>query len=245
MKRILVVGGANGIGLSIATELAKRETTEKVYIVDKAPLADENRLSKMESYEFDLTSADYSIFDKLQDVDGVMITAGFGRLALFKDVPESMISTYFNVNTIAVIRVIKHYYDKLLNDADFHCGVMVSIAGFMSSPFFSLYGATKAALKIFIESVNVELDRAGSKNRILNVSPGSIKGTSFNGQKTDLSQTFSLAKEIIKHLEVKDDLFIPKYEEVFHEVLERYHDDFRKEGNHSYNYKLQRLERHV
>ena len=79
MKRILVVGGANGIGLSIATELAKRETTEKVYIVDKAPLADENRLSKMESYEFDLTSADYSIFDKLQDVDGVMITAGFGR----------------------------------------------------------------------------------------------------------------------------------------------------------------------
>ena len=245
MKRILVVGGANGIGLSIATELAKRETTEKVYIVDKAPLADENRLSKMESYEFDLTSADYSIFDKLQDVDGVMITAGFGRLALFKDVPESMISTYFNVNTIAVIRVIKHYYDKLLNDADFHCGVMVSIAGFMSSPFFSLYGATKAALKIFIESVNVELDRAGSKNRILNVSPGSIKGTSFNGQKTDLSQTFSLAKEIIKHLEVKDDLFIPKYEEVFHEVLERYHDDFRKEGNHSYNYTLQRLERHV
>lgn len=245
MKRILVVGGANGIGLSIATELAKRETTEKVYIVDKAPLADENRLSKMESYEFDLTSADYSIFDKLQDVDGVMITAGFGRLALFNDVPESMISTYFNVNTIAVIRVIKHYYDKLLNDADFHCGVMVSIAGFMSSPFFSLYGATKAALKIFIESVNVELDRAGSKNRILNVSPGSIKGTSFNGQKTDLSQTFSLAKEIIKHLEVKDDLFIPKYEEVFHEVLERYHDDFRKEGNHSYNYKLQRLERHV
>lgn len=245
MKRILVVGGANGIGLSIATELAKRETTEKVYIVDKAPLADENRLSKMESYEFDLTSADYSIFDKLQDVDGVMITAGFGRLALFNDVPESMISTYFNVNTIAVIRVIKHYYDKLLNDADFHCGVMVSIAGFMSSPFFSLYGATKAALKIFIESVNVELDRAGSKNRILNVSPGSIKGTSFNGQKTDLSQTSSLAKEIIKHLEVKDDLFIPKYEEVFHEVLERYHDDFRKEGNHSYNYKLQRLERHV
>ena len=98
---------------------------------------------------------------------------------------------------------------------------------------------------LFIESVNVELDRAGSKNRILNVSPGSIKGTSFNGQKTDLSQTFSLTKEIIKHLEVKDDLFIPKYEEVFHEVLERYHDDFRKEGNHSYNYKLQRLERHV
>ena len=35
MRRVLVVGGANGIGLSIATELAKRDSVEKVYIVDK------------------------------------------------------------------------------------------------------------------------------------------------------------------------------------------------------------------
>lgn len=241
MKRILVVGGANGIGLAIATELAKRDETQKVYIVDKSPLSDENRLVKMESHQCDLTGNDFSIFDKIQDVDGLMITAGFGRLALFKDVPESMIATYFNVNTIGVIRVIKHYYEKLLSKGDFHCGVMVSIAGFMSSPFFSLYGATKAALKIFIESVNVELQKSGSKNRILNVSPGSIKGTSFTGGKTDLSMTSSLANEIITRLENKDDLFIPQYDEVYHEVLERYHSDFRKEGEHSYEYKLQRL----
>ena len=107
----------------------------------------------------------------------------------------------------------------------------------MSSPFFSLYGATKAALKIFIESVNVELEKAGTTNRILNVSPGSIKGTSFNQGKTDLSMTSMLAQEIVMHLENKEDLFIPKYDEVFKEVLERYHADFRKEGLHSYEYK--------
>ena len=32
MKRILVVGGANGIGLSIATELAKKEFREPVLL---------------------------------------------------------------------------------------------------------------------------------------------------------------------------------------------------------------------
>ena len=114
---------------------------------------------------------------------------------------------------------------------------MVSFAGFMSSPFFSVYGATKAALKIFIESVNVELFKSGSENRILNVSPGSIKGTSFNQGKTDLNQTFLLANEIIKQLEVKSDLFIPQYEEIFKHVLERYYTDFRVEGIHSYEYK--------
>ena len=238
MKRILIVGGANGIGLSIAKQLTARDGVEKIYIVDKAPLSPSYQEDKIESYQFDLTSADYSFFDSFEDIDGLMITAGFGRLALFNDIPEEMIATYFNVNTIAAIRVIKHFYDRLLSQDDFYCGVMVSIAGFMSSPFFSVYGATKAALKNFIESVNVELEKAGTTNRILNVSPGSIKGTSFNQGKTDLSLTMPLAEEIILHLENKDDLFIPQYEEVFKNVLARYQTDFRAEGRHSYEYKL-------
>lgn len=238
MKRVLIVGGANGIGLSIAKVLTARSEIEKVYIVDKVPLAEEYQEEKIKIFQFDLTSEDYSLFDQFADIDGLMITAGFGKLALFEDIDERMIPLYFNVNTIAVIRVIKHFYDRLLSDDDFCCGVMVSIAGFMSSPFFSLYGASKAALKIFIESVNVELEKAGSHNRVLNVSPGSIKGTSFNQGKTDLSLTEPLAKEIIEHMENKDDLFIPHFEEVFRNVLERYHEDFRKEGLHSYDYKL-------
>ena len=238
MKRALVVGGANGIGLSIATELAAREGIEKVYIVDKAVISEEFMNPKFEGYQFDLTQEDYSIFDKFQDIDTLMITAGFGKLSLFKDVPESYITNSFAVNSIAPIRIIHHFMDKLSGGDDFHCGVMVSIAGFMSSPFFAVYGATKAALKIFIESVNVELEKNGSKNRILNVSPGSIKGTSFNNGKTDLSLTEDLANEIIKHLEAKDDLFIPQYEEIFKHVLARYQADFREEGRHSYEYKL-------
>lgn len=201
-------------------------------------MSDNYKEDKIESFQFDLTSDDYSIFNKFTDIDSLVITAGFGKLALFEDIPDEMISTYFNVNTIAIIRLIKHFYNRLLSKENFYCGVMVSIAGFMSSPFFSLYGATKAALKIFIESVNVELEKSGTTNRILNVSPGSIKGTSFNQGTTDLSLTAPLANEIVYHLRNKDDLFIPQYEEVFKAVLERYHNDFRKEGSHSYDYKI-------
>ena len=238
ITRILVAGGANGMGLGIATELAKRDSVEKVYIVDKAPLSEECTHLKFESFQFDLTNEDYSFFDRFADINALMITAGFGKLALFKDVPESYISNSFNVNTIPVLRLVHKFYGKLEAKEDFYCGVMVSIAGFMSSPFFAVYGATKAALKIFIESVNVELKKAGSNNRILNVSPGSLKGTSFTSGKTDLSVTAPMANAIIEHLEVKDDLFIPQYEEVFKNVLERYHADFRAEGEHSYDYKI-------
>ena len=241
MRKALVVGGANGIGLSIATELANRDDVDKVYIVDKASLSDEYANEKFEVYQFDLTQEDYSIFDRFQDVDTFMVTAGFGRLALFKDVDESMIPQSFNVNTIPVMRIIKRFYHKLESQQDFYCGVMVSIAGFMSSPFFSIYAATKAALKVFIESVNVELLKSGSSNQILNVSPGSLKGTSFTNGKTDLSVTAPMAQAIIAELKKKNDLFIPQYEEVFKTVLQRYQDDFRKEGAHSYDYKLERI----
>ena len=238
IKRILVVGGANGIGLSIATELAKRDTVEKVYIVDKALLAEEYNNPRFEAFQFDLTNEDYSFFDRFTDINAMMITAGFGKLALFKDVPESYITSSFNVNTIPVLRLVHKFYEKLEAQENFYCGVMVSIAGFMSSPFFAIYGATKAALKIFIESINVELEKNGSTNRVLNVSPGSIKGTSFNQGPTDLSITRGLANDIICHLENRDDLFIPRYDDVFKDVLARYHKDFREEGRHSYDYKL-------
>lgn len=37
---------------------------------------------------------------------------------------------------------------------------------------------------------------------------------------------------------VINDLFIPQYDEIFHEVLERFHADYRAESRHSYDYKL-------
>ena len=239
MTHALVVGGANGIGLTIALELTSFEEVEKVYVVDKVIMSDEYQNPKIESFQFDLTSEDYSFFDRFSDVDALMITAGFGKLALFRDVDEAYIINTFIVNTISVIRLIKHFYDRIDSPKDFHCGVMVSIAGWLSSPFFSVYAASKAALKIFIESVNVELLKSGVTNQIMNVSPGFIKGTSFYNGKTDVKALMPLARSIITGLEEKRDLFIPQYEEVFKNVLERYHEDFRKEGLHSYDYKVQ------
>ena len=238
MRKMLIVGGANGIGLSIATEMAKMETCEKIYIVDKVKIDKKNEHIKIESFEYDLTNEDYTFFDRFTDIDSLMITAGFGKLSLFKNLDEQYIIDSFRVNTISIIRLIKRFYNKIDSSQDFYCGVMVSIAGFMSSPFFSVYGSTKAALKIFIESVNVELEKSGTSNRILNVSPGSIKGTSFDKGETMLDITRPLALEIICKLNQKCDLFIPEYDEIFKNVLNRYHEDFRTEGLHSYDYKL-------
>lgn len=234
MKKALVIGGSNGIGLSIVKNL---EMYDQVYIVDK--VAPEIDLGNKVSYEFfDLRNQDFTIFNKYEDVNCLIITSGFGRLALFEDLEDNMITDLFSVNAIAVIRLIKYFYKKINSKEDFYCAVMGSISGFLSSPFFSVYGATKAAVCKFIESVNVELEKGGSVNRILNVSPGSIKGTQFYNEKNNIELTTPLARAIIENTHAKNDLFIPQYDEIFKDVLERYHQDFRSFGSNSYDYKV-------
>lgn len=239
MREALVVGGANGIGLTIATLLAEDERFGRIHIVDRMEVAEEHGNPKFATTLFDLRAEDYSIFDTFNNIDTLIITAGFGRLAHFGDIEEQHVVDSFEVNSIAPIRIIHHFYPRLAAKEDFYCGVMGSIAGFLSSPLFAVYGATKAAIRVFIESVNVELEMTGSLNRILNISPGSIKGTAFYSGANDLNLTRQLGNEILEHLWAKDDLFIPQYDEVYRQVLERYHEDFRAEGRHSYQYKMQ------
>lgn len=239
MSRALVVGGANGIGLAVATLLAERDACDKVYIVDRVAVQEEYANPKFCFREFDLRGEDFALFDDFKDIDTLVITAGFGRLAHFADVDEEHVVASMTVNATAVMRIIHHFYGRIADKKPFRTAIMGSIAGFMSSPLFAVYGASKAALKIFIESLNVELEMCGTTNRILHVAPGAIKGTSFYRGVTDLTVTRSLAEEIIEHMERGDDLFIPRYDEVYREVLERYHNDFRAEGRHSYEYKMQ------
>lgn len=238
----LVVGGSSGIGLSIVLSLVKHDEVECIYVIDKNQFPTIYSSSKIKFYQFDLSSFnDFTIFEKLEGVKWLYITAGFGHLKTFDELSTEYIESSFAVNTLAPIKIIKYYYDKILGSNDFYCAVMVSIAARLSSPLFSIYSATKAALSKFIEAVNVEIEMKGSNNRILEVSPGSLKGTSFSGGVTDPKLTSDLAEEIIMRSQNRETLFIPQYKEVFKKVIERYHSDPHRFGVESYQYKMERF----
>lgn len=239
IKKALVVGGSNGIGLAIALELLRQGA--KVTVVDRvAPDAAACAMADSLSFrQENLLNDDVSFLEEYKDIDMLMITAGFGRVAKFETIVPAEIGNSFQVNTVSLFKIIRFYYDRMLGDDDFYCGVMGSIAGLVSSPLFALYGATKAAVCNGVESLNVELEKAGSKNRILNVSPGSIKGTRFNGGSNDLNETELLAREIVGRIIRRETLFIPKYEETFKGVIDSYREDPHAYGLHSYEYKCQ------
>lgn len=235
MKEALVIGGSNGIGLAITLELQK-----KGYFVNIIDKAQNDMLVEYDNIRFcqaNLLNPDFSFLEQYKDIDTLVITAGFGRITPFEELLDQEILNGFQVNSIAAIRIMHYFFPKMKQKAPFHCAVMGSIAGLISSPLFATYGATKAALCNAIESLNIELEMAGTENRILNVSPGSIKGTKFNGGDNDLHKTEELAQAIVGKMEERQTLYIPEYEEVYKGVLERYHNDPHQFGLDSYQYK--------
>lgn len=239
MKKAIVIGGSNGIGLAISQQLIKQNYY--VIIVDRE--SPKEGLFKKDTYSYiasNLLDFDSSLFQELakdSDVNLLMITAGIGRVCSFENLHLGEIRNLLTINLSSIIQILSIFYPHIKNKTPFYCGVMGSIAGLISSPLFSVYAASKAGLCRFIESVNIELESFGTSNRILNVSPGSLKGTRFNGGENDLTQNQDLANTIIDLMLKSKELFIPQYEQIYKSVLEKYHTDAHSYGLHSYKYK--------
>ena len=240
--KALIIGGSSGIGLSLALNLIARDDYNCIYVADKKTFPEQFDNDKVKFIWCDLTTGDYSFLSDAKDIQALYITAGFGHVKYFQELSEVYIQNSFCVNAIAPIQIIGHYYSSILSQTNFTCAIMVSIAGRLSSPLFSVYSATKAALSKFIEAVNIELEVQGSHNRILEVSPGSIPGTGFTGGISQPELTAHLADEIIRRAEKHEELFIPDYNEVYKSVIKRYEADPHQFGVDSYWYKKKRMD---
>lgn len=239
MKKAIVIGGSNGIGLAITRKLIDRGFY--VNILDRE--GPKEGILPQESYKYshcdlsDLNEEQLNAVASDPELSLLMITAGFGRVADFEYFHTAEIKNMMTVNATVTLQLLRIFYERIRGAMPFYCGVMGSIAGLMSSPSAAVYAASKAAVCRFIESVNIELEVSGTENRILNVSPASFKGSRFYGGENRLELMDGLAEEIIEHLLHRDTLLIPQYEETFKAVLERYHADPHEYGLHSYEYK--------
>lgn len=239
LKKAIVVGGSNGVGLAVTVNLIKRgyfvEILDVLKPEDTSLVEDAYHYTKINMLDLDCALIEEYAQDK--EINLLMITAGIGRVADFEYFHIGEIEKTFKINTVSTIKIIRLFYERIMSAEPFYCGVMGSISGLLSSPMMALYAASKASICRFIESVNIELEIKGFSNRILSVSPGSIKGTRFYGEKNDLTLIDDIASNIVCNLLESKEIYIPDYEEVFKGVLERYHNNPHEYGMQSYLFK--------
>ena len=237
MKKAIVIGGTSGVGLSLTENLLNRGYERIVVVGKKMP--DKTTKFCDERIEYIITNLlneDLSFLDEVtEDFDTLVICCGFGRVSLFENLLEAEIQNLIKINFSIVSKILFRLYKRIKNRKDFYTLVMGSICGHIASPLFSIYGASKTALCSLIENLNIELRADGYSNRILDVSPGSLRGTNFSGGDTDLNTLSPLTNEMLDNMFSKKELFIPSYNEVYKNVMKRYETNHIEFGLESYS----------
>ena len=126
MKDAIVIGGSNGIGLAIAMRLA-REASARVTIIDKS----EPQVELPDNVNFlrhNLLDDDLSFLSGVGDINTLVFTAGFGRVAPFETIHDSEIINQFQVNAVSVVRMLRYFFPLMKREEPFYCAVMGSIA---------------------------------------------------------------------------------------------------------------------
>lgn len=245
-KNALVIGGTSGIGLAIALELANDcYGFGKIFITGRVkPSLNELPIemrtqycNKLQFINLLLPQKNYDSLGNLPFINTLIYSAGIGRIAKFEELSDAEIVRLIQVNELPAIQIIRKFYPRIISSIPFYCGIITSIAGLLSSPMFSVYGATKGALCRLVESLNAEIEACGFDNRILNIAPGHIDGTSFYGGVTELQKIKGLSQAIVEQLFSRETLYIPHYNDTYQTVLEQYRADSRAFGLNNYKYK--------
>lgn len=170
--RALVTGASSGIGLELATELARRSTDLVLVARSRdalGTLAEELRVAHQVDVEVlpcDLTdvSARASVEERLRDrdrpVDLLVNNAGVGQVGAFADLDVDTAERIVTLNVIAPLRLVHAALGVLADQRGAVLNVS-SIGGNQPVPQMATYAATKAFLTSWGESLHEELRRRG------------------------------------------------------------------------------------
>ena len=173
MSRVLVTGGASGLGRAVAERFARARA--RVCIVD---LHDERGASTVESLRrlgaqdaiyvrCDVTdeSAIESVAQRLDDawggVDVVVNNAGVAQAGAIEDVSIDDWRWILDVNLLGVVRGCKIFTPRFKRQKSGHFVNVASMAGLLDVPMMSSYNATKAAVVSLSETLQHELREHG------------------------------------------------------------------------------------
>jgi len=183
-KTIIVTGGGSGMGREIVLNLLSRGA--KVIAIDINSIALQgtvelanDRKDALSTFLVDITSKASvgmlmnEVLERFGAVDGLINNAGI--IQPFIKVNELNFETVervVNVNFYGTLYMIKAFLPHLLTRAEAHIVNISSMGGFLPVPGQTVYGASKAAVKLLTEGLHSEL--TGTNVKVTVVFPGAV-----------------------------------------------------------------------
>ena len=182
-KVLVVTGAASGIGRAVALEALRRGATVAAVDLNPATLQETAELAaagvRLSTHTLDITDRQAvealpaQVSEKFGFVDGLVHCAGiiqpFRRL---QDLDYAHIERVFAVNWSGTLYLNKTFLPPLLARPEGHIVNVSSMGGFLPVPGQTVYGASKAAVKLLTEGLHSEC--AGTNVHVTAVFPGAV-----------------------------------------------------------------------
>jgi short-subunit dehydrogenase len=183
-KVIVVTGGGNGLGRELVLNLLSKGAKVITIDINESALQETvvragTKNTSLKTFVIDITNR--ASIEEFVDkaiaqygfVDGIINNAGIIQpFVKLNDLSYEAIDRVINVNLYGTLYITKAFLPHLLSRPEGHIVNISSMGGFISFPSQTIYGAAKAAVKIFTEGLYAEL-----KDTFVNVTvvhPGAI-----------------------------------------------------------------------
>lgn len=183
-KTIVVTGGGSGMGRELVLALLSKGSKVIAIDINQSGLEETAKLAAEKckmlfTYNIDITNKQdveqmsASIISEHDFVDGLINNAGIIQpFVKVNDLNYDMIDRVMNVNFYGTVYMIKSFLPHLLARPEAHVVNIASMGGFLPVPGQTIYGASKAAVKLLTEGLHSEL--TGTNVKVTVVFPGGI-----------------------------------------------------------------------
>lgn len=196
-KNIIITGAASGLGKELTRQMLKKGAHVAALDINEENLENlkqELNSKRLRTYKVDMGSTE-SIkafteeYRKEFDVDIIINNAGIIQpFVKVESLEDSTIDKVMNVNFFGPVNLIRYLMKDLTKDRKKQYIVNISsMGGFFPFPGQTIYGASKAALKIFTEGLYAELEKTNVK--VMIVLPGAMNTNITKNSNVEINTT--------------------------------------------------------
>ncbi len=197
-KKVLVTGGASGIGLLMGKmALSQGASHLIIWDVNEALLADTVASLAGEGFEVIGQKVDVSdsasvaaaaavCAEKGMLPDILILNAGVVSGKYFHEHIGNEIEKTIGVNVLGVMHTARVFLPAMIERGSGHLVTIASAAGMLSNPKMAVYAASKWAAYGWSESVRLEMEQLKTGVKVTTVTPSYIGTGMFAGVKTNL-----------------------------------------------------------
>ncbi|MBU3070827.1 SDR family NAD(P)-dependent oxidoreductase [Aestuariicella sp. G3-2] len=188
-RKVLITGAGGDLGMALCRQFAQQGVSIVAINRSREPI-EQLSASLPESADFSAYFVDQTDFEALdallrnvleehQDIDLLLLNAGIDKPQKLTDFDWRLAKQHFDINIISNYVFLPQIVPYFLHRQKGHIAAVSSLAGYAGFPYEHVYNASKAAVRMMVDGIRMELKDSGIA--VTGIYPGFLEGKMAEG----------------------------------------------------------------